>query len=33
VSANNADRLKDAFIDKLDLQKLGYTHQGVGNKQ
>lgn len=25
VSAENAVRLIDAFIDKLDLQKLGFT--------
>jgi hypothetical protein len=25
VSADNAIRLMDAFIDKLDLQKLGFT--------
>jgi hypothetical protein len=25
VSADNAVRLMDAFIDKLDLQKLGFT--------
>lgn len=26
VSADNAVRLMDAFVDKLDLQKLGFTH-------
>jgi len=26
VSADNAVRLIDAFIDKLDLQKLGFTN-------
>jgi len=33
VSADNAVRLIDAFIDKLDLQKLGFsktTHKGEG---
>jgi hypothetical protein len=25
VSADNAVRLMDAFIEKLDLQKLGFT--------
>ena len=26
VSTDNAVRLMDAFIDKLDLQQLGFTH-------
>ncbi len=30
VGADNAVRLMDAFIDKLDLQQLGFT--GTGHK-
>jgi transposase len=32
VSADNAVRLIDAFIDKLDLLKLGFTHCVLKNE-
>jgi hypothetical protein len=32
VSTDNAVRLMDVFIDKLDLQKSGYTQQVVGQQ-